>query len=141
MVTIADQAHIPIAEGPVKTYFVLQIKNHNDDEHPLLNIGIDGKITDLEKIVNFSYPPSTSSDDNWAVITDKNKTYLYSSQLEPIKSWDVPYSKIIWRSDSTGFFLSSYSNLYYVSMNDKELELLDICPSQDCSIREYVWLP
>jgi len=85
---------------------------------------------------------SVSPSKEWFVLNKNNSEIeLYSKDLQFIQSWDIQTYETIWRPDSVGFFLESYPNLYYISMKDKELELVDVCPSKDCPIRHYVWLP
>lgn len=139
---ITNESYIPLIAGPNNTYFVLQINNNSKETYPLLSIDIEGNLFDLGEEISYSFPPQTSPDNKWVIVTNSQGTFLYSDKLEIIHSWDIENTLVIWRPDSNGFFLLSYSEMYYVSMSNKQFSLIDICPSKDCNIgHEYVWIP
>lgn len=95
---------------------------------------------------------SVSPDHRWLVVYE-NPTLdsipgieLYSSNDQYLRTIpDLIVSDIIWQENSAGMFITTDKQLYYVTVPDGELILVDQCESEDdeCwfSKRNIVWVP
>ena len=111
-----------------------------NDDIELVSIKLDGSVTPLHRKPDHYVAPRSSPDGKWIIITNETETELYSEELQLIRSLGIHATEIIWRPDSTGVFLYSDSNLYYLSMDNID-NLLEVCVNEDCWPYEHAWLP
>jgi hypothetical protein len=136
IIKISDDRFFPLSEESLQEAFFWTTYGR------LYTFKLDGtKSNPMSENINPS-EISVSPNKEWFVLT-KNyaEVEIYSKNLQLIKVWDLEIYEVIWRPDSKGFFLRGNGILYYVLMDDKELSLIDVCPTQDCSFRDYVWIP
>lgn len=89
--------------------------------------------------------PVISPNGNLLLFHEQNELVLFSSTSnEPIRTWSMQQviRGIKWNPDSSGVFLSTDMNFYYLDISsDKPIPLLENCAAQECSPVHSVWLP
>lgn len=89
--------------------------------------------------------PVISPNGNLFLFKEQNELVLYrSTSNEPIQSWTMEQDvySIKWNPESSGVFLSTDMNLYYLDISqDKPVQPLENCSAQECSQVHSVWLP
>lgn len=112
----------------------------NDYDNITFGVSTDGALTQLGQ---GSSRWSISPNSQYLTIFDNQSLQLLNKEDEVIRTIPIAVSDISWNPDSSGFFLSSWKELHYVSVKDSELLLVDSCQSSDCEfgLGESVWLP
>lgn len=112
----------------------------SDYEYYTVGVSSDGLST---KLGDDSSRWSISPNGEYLIIFDNQGLRLLNNEDEVVRTIPVVVRDISWNPDSSGFFLSSWSELYYILIPYGELLLVDSCPSNDCEFSSYesTWLP
>jgi len=114
-----------------------------DYNRRIYSISNDGSINALPW-ANDSVP-WISPNGKWLLFRDRNEIALYTESYQPIKSWNIDVSGVIWRPDSLGIFLFMDKKLHYLSIPNGDPVVVDIHLQEDCSVQycrfQYIWLP
>ncbi|GEM_PF-3022246 len=112
----------------------------NDYGNVTFGVSIDGELTQLGQ---GSSQWSISPNSQYLIIFDNQNLQLLNKEDEVIRTIPIVASGISWNPDSSGFFLSSWKELYYMSVQGGESLLVDSCQSSDCEfgLYESAWLP
>jgi len=133
---IDDNEYYFFDQAPFNSYFAIDVNSQ------LINIASNKSVTEMHREIDNNIPPQAAPNQKWVIIPSDRGTELFSATLELIKLWDIHATNIIWRPDSEGVFLVDDSNFYYLSLDDKDLNLTKVCTTDDCLIYYgYVWLP
>ncbi len=95
----------------------------------------------IKENVDFDHSPRLSPNKKWLLVEGYDGLQLFTENLELLKSWEIRNSELIWRSDSEGVVLVTAKEIYYLSIPDGELKLIEDCAPDYCPIRYYTWLP
>lgn len=114
-----------------------------DYERRVYDIKYDGSI---ELLAWSGYPfPFISPDGKSLLYLEYKKLALYTDSYQPIKSWQIDVSGVMWRPDSLGLFAFTNEFLYYLSIPDGDPVVVDRYPQEACSVQycrfQYIWLP
>jgi hypothetical protein len=110
-----------------------------------IGVSLDGMVSELTLPGGNT---SVSPDHSWMVIYDEKGFSLYDKNDVLVKSFSVShFEKIIWRTDSQGFFYSAWdtdSYLAYLPIPSGEPVTIDRCITENCSFdldTKAAWLP
>ncbi|MEP6895963.1 MAG: hypothetical protein ABI986_10185, partial [Chloroflexota bacterium] len=88
--------------------------------------------------------PWISPDGKLLLYLEYKKIDLYTDSYQLAKSWQIEDNAygVTWSPDSSGLFIFTDINAYYLSIPDGEPRpLLDNCSPKQCAVPRFVWLP
>ncbi|MBV6402702.1 MAG: Protein TolB [Anaerolineales bacterium] len=85
---------------------------------------------------------SISPDKTWLLMYDDKNLYLYDVDDNLTRTFPTNgvYS-VIWRPDSQAIFFSDGKAVYFLSIPNGNIRLIDECEQYGCSLRDITWLP